>query len=759
MADFTFIDLFAGIGGIRLGFEAIGGRCVFTSEWNEWCKKTYTANFGEGEMFIGDIVPFPADQVPDHDVLLAGFPCQPFSVAGVTKNNALGRLHGFENATQGTLFYHVARIIAAKQPKAFMLENVKNLVSHDRGRTFAVIRHTLETELGYQIFWKVIDGQAWVPQHRERIIIVGFKDPTAFSWDDLVIPDVHPKLDSILHPEDGTEAAEPPFTTGRMAKVNPKYVLTDKLWQYLQNYAAKHRAMGNGFGFGLVTGDDVARTLSARYYKDGSEILVSRGPRRTPRRLTPRECARLMGFDDTYQIVVSDTQAYRQFGNTVVVPVIKAIAQTMEPYIQDAVTQTSKQVVKKEGSPLKQGALSDYFIGVASKVIRSVEANVSASNQHEYNGVTSLKQIFGTEKSTYQAQFIYLRDSDEPITGQGRLTWYDARKNHSTRTEYRMYFSTSAVSSYTMEGDILFLGLRPDHTVLVIIAEADSTISNQLYWLFGLEPSKRLSVRDELNTERDQLAFISQFILEQIGITTQSEPSEDLFLKDMVSRFGNQFPSTREFSEYARSTLPNTDPSGDPDVILMQWIEREESLFRIFEKHLISERLSQGFDGDVPAFLQFSLSVQNRRKSRAGQALENHVEQLLLCRGIRYERTAITENRSRPDFLFPGSAAYHNPKFDRKLLTMLGVKSTCKDRWRQVLSEASEIPQKHLLTLEAAISENQTHEMQAQNLQLVVPKPLHSTYSPQQQKWLMSVAEFIELVQKNQRIATLRETT
>lgn len=335
MADFTFIDLFAGIGGIRLGFESIGGHCIFTSEWNEYSKKTYIENFGEEEIFVGDIVPFPAEQVPDHDVLLAGFPCQPFSIAGVSKKNALGRPHGFECTTQGTLFFDVARIIAAKRPKAFMLENVKNLVSHNKGHTFEVIKNTLEQELGYQIFWKVIDGQAWVPQHRERIIIIGFREKTDFSWDNLIIPDNHPTLKEILHPEDGTELPEPPFTTGVKAKVHSKYVLTDHLWQYLQDYAAKHKAKGNGFGFGLVTGDDIARTLSARYYKDGSEILVSRGGKKNPRRLTPRECARLMGFDDTFKIVVSDTQAYKQFGNSVIVPVIKAVAQTMEPYIKD----------------------------------------------------------------------------------------------------------------------------------------------------------------------------------------------------------------------------------------------------------------------------------------------------------------------------------------------------------------------------------------------------------------------------------------
>lgn len=334
MSAFTFIDLFAGIGGIRIAFDKIGGHCVFTSEINEWSKKTYLANFGSSEQFIGDIVPFNADEIPNHDVLLAGFPCQPFSIAGVTKKNALGQPHGFECATQGTLFFDVARIIKAKRPKAFLLENVKNIVSHNKGHTFEIIINTLTKELGYNVFWKVIDGRHWVPQHRERVIIVGFSEDNDFSFDKLIVPDENPILSSILHPENGTEHEELPFTHGKKAKVHSKYFLTDKLWQYLQAYAQKHKAKGNGFGYGLVTKDDVARTLSARYYKDGSEILIYRGKNRTPRRLTPRECARLMGFGDDFKIVVSDTQAYRQFGNSVVVPAICAVAKIMEPYLK-----------------------------------------------------------------------------------------------------------------------------------------------------------------------------------------------------------------------------------------------------------------------------------------------------------------------------------------------------------------------------------------------------------------------------------------
>jgi len=332
-ALFSFIDLFAGIGGTRLGFEKNGGKCLFTSEWNPFAQKTYLENFplAEDHKLLGDITKIDAGEIPDHDILLAGFPCQPFSIAGVSKKNALGRPHGFECTTQGTLFFDVARIISAKKPKAFLLENVKNLVSHDKGNTFKVIQETLENELKYKIYHKIIDGQHFVPQHRERIIILGFREePDRNPFDDLALPEKGSiRLSAILHPENGTEKAEQPYTSSDTAIVNGKYTLTPNLWEYLQKYAEKHRKAGNGFGFGLVGRDNVARTLSARYYKDGSEILINQGNKKRPRRLTPRECARLMGFDDSFKIPVSDTQAYRQFGNSVVVPMIAEVARVL----------------------------------------------------------------------------------------------------------------------------------------------------------------------------------------------------------------------------------------------------------------------------------------------------------------------------------------------------------------------------------------------------------------------------------------------
>ena len=309
------IDLFAGIGGIRLGFEQAFGddiETVYVSEWNKFSNATYRANFGDVPAIVGDITKVDADDVPDHDILLAGFPCQPFSIAGVSKKNSLGRATGFADATQGTLFFDVARIIDAKRPSAFLLENVKNLTSHDKGRTFDVIMSVLTEDLGYHVYWRIVDGKAWTPQHRERIYIVGFRDDVDFDFDRLVVP----KSGGV-------------FADVQEQGVDSKYTLSDRLWAYLQNYASKHRARGNGFGYGLIGPDDTTRTISARYYKDGSEVLV-RQAGKNPRRLTPRECARLQGFPDSFVIPVSDTQAYRQFGNSVCVPAVAAVARLMK---------------------------------------------------------------------------------------------------------------------------------------------------------------------------------------------------------------------------------------------------------------------------------------------------------------------------------------------------------------------------------------------------------------------------------------------
>ncbi len=312
---FTFIDLFAGMGGFRLAMQAQGGKCVFSSEWNKYAQKTYLANFGE--MPFGDITKeVTKSYIPQKfDVLCAGFPCQPFSIAGVSKKKSLGRETGFKDKTQGTLFFDVADIISRHRPKAFFLENVKNLMSHDKGNTFKVIKGTLE-ELRYSLHYLVMDGQTYVPQHRERIMIVGFNQDVFHGNEQFTFPEQKQSTRSIK------EILDP--------DIDEKYTLSDKLWNYLQNYAEKHRAKGNGFGFGLVDLNGISRTLSARYYKDGSEILIPQIGGKNPRRLSPRECARLMGYPDEYRLgQVSDVQAYRQCGNSVVVPLITAISERL----------------------------------------------------------------------------------------------------------------------------------------------------------------------------------------------------------------------------------------------------------------------------------------------------------------------------------------------------------------------------------------------------------------------------------------------
>jgi DNA (cytosine-5)-methyltransferase 1 len=308
---FKFIDLFAGIGGFRLAFQNLGGECVFTSEWNTYAQKTYSANFGD--IPKGDITEIDERDIPNHDILLAGFPCQPFSIAGVSKKKALGKAHGFEDETQGTLFFDVARILNHKKPKTFLLENVKNLLSHDKGNTFKIISKTLK-ELGYSVHTKVLDGQHFVPQHRERIMIVGFRNDVYQNKENFSFPILYSSTRVFR------EILEP--------NVAEKYTLTDKLWNYLQEYAQKHKAKGNGFGFGMTNLDGISRTLSARYYKDGSEILIPQIGK-NPRRLTPRECARLQGFPDNFIIPVSDNQAYKQFGNSVVMPLIQAVGKNI----------------------------------------------------------------------------------------------------------------------------------------------------------------------------------------------------------------------------------------------------------------------------------------------------------------------------------------------------------------------------------------------------------------------------------------------
>ncbi|WP_395625068.1 DNA (cytosine-5-)-methyltransferase [Thermomonas sp.] len=415
---FRFIDLFAGIGGLRSAFQAQGGQCVFTSEYDAYAQKTYLANFPDAiDHMAGDITKVKAKDIPDHDVLLAGFPCQPFSIAGVSKKNALGRAHGFADETQGTLFFDVQRIIAEKRPAAFLLENVKNLVSHDKGNTFRVIRGVLEKELGYHIHCKVLDGGHWVPQHRERILIVGFREPTDFDWQDVRMPEERRVLGDILHPQDGSEAPEGHYTTGPKATVDARYTLTPNLWAYLQAYAAKHKAAGNGFGFGLVDAGSVTRTLSARYYKDGSEILLSQGARKRPRRLTPRECARLMGFGDDFVIPVSDTRAYQLFAQASVVPMAGAVAKCVLsklpkriPPMSDATAIVSKAITSSGKWTREQLKLAFHFY-----------CQTSFGKLHSRNPeIIELAKMIGRTPDALAMKLVNFASLDPSITNSGR---------------------------------------------------------------------------------------------------------------------------------------------------------------------------------------------------------------------------------------------------------------------------------------------------------------------------------------------------
>lgn len=401
---------------------------------------------------------------------------------------------------------------------------------------------------------------------------------------------------------------------------------------------------------------------------------------------------------------------------------------------------------------MKRGYLSQYFSGIAFKRLSKVEANPEESNQHEFNGVAGLRQILGEPdgKVTRNARFMYFNDlSDEPVVDEGFLTWYDAREKARrergvNRQEYRLYFPGNAVSQLASQKDLLIIACLSDESLLAIVTEAGSTAEQQLIWLFGITPQDRgFSVRSGLDEDQDRIGFAARMILEQVGIEVDIEDQNHL--EEMLCRFESRFPATIEFSAYARSTLGKVSSLDDPDRVLVMWMDREEVLFRTLERHLLKERLKDIIDSgmdDPDEVVRIVQSALQRRKSRAGAALENHLERIFSEHGITYTRTGVTENRLKPDFIFPGIAQYRDPLFPFACLTMLAAKSTCKDRWRQILNEAARIPSKHLLTLEPGISENQTDEMKQERVQLVIPAGLHSSYTNTQRQWLMDVKTF-----------------
>lgn len=403
--------------------------------------------------------------------------------------------------------------------------------------------------------------------------------------------------------------------------------------------------------------------------------------------------------------------------------------------------------------------LSDYFAGVMIKRLSVVEADRGSSNQHEFNGTVEMKQHLGLDRQNLPARFIYLgRDQGQRLSLDDTVTWYDSRERNPARSEHRLYFRDNEVMDQATAGDVLIVGLRPDRSVVLLIVNSDSTDLGDVLWLFGARQSdltNRLRINPE-QIEQRSLALFSR-IAESAGLDIEPEIRDD-WLDLLLSRFGEQFPPTRELSALALETLQHQlSATEDPDGALLDLMDQEEILFRQLERHIVSRHLQANagdWASDVDRFISFSLSVQNRRKSRAGHALENQLEWILHANQIRFDRGAITEGRSKPDFLFPGATEYHDEALPAEYLTMLGVKTTCKDRWRQVLNEAARIPSKHLLTLQPAISEHQTDEMQGADLSLVVPARLHRDFTDTQQEWLLSLSDFMRLVAQRDTLST-----
>jgi len=404
---------------------------------------------------------------------------------------------------------------------------------------------------------------------------------------------------------------------------------------------------------------------------------------------------------------------------------------------------------------IRHGFLADYFEGFGYKILNPVEIDSEVSNEHEFNGINSFKEILGNERQKLLCRVIYLSDNEDDITeDKVSLTWYDARENHPTRTEYRLYYPETDCFSKAKPDDLLIVckNRKTTYSVLtVFIAKAGDTVSNQLSWLFGISAGTLTTTGHAEKVDKTKnLNYFSNLILNKIGIIPE-EPDDSL-LDKIIERFPDGFPKTIAFSEFSRSFVSDVLPQDDPDVALIEYLDYEEHLFRVLEKFFVEKKLKSGFD-DVDDFIRFSLSVQNRRKSRAGYALENHLRFIFDSMEIRYSYNKTTENKSRPDFIFPGIKEYKDDAFSPLNLTMLGVKTTCKDRWCQVLTEAERISEKHLCTLEPSISEDQTNEMISHQLKLVVPSSIVPTYKRNQQTWLMTLSDFVSLAQERQNMS------
>ena len=397
---------------------------------------------------------------------------------------------------------------------------------------------------------------------------------------------------------------------------------------------------------------------------------------------------------------------------------------------------------------MNKGHLSDYFQSIVAKRLSAVEADALTSNQHEFNGVAGFRKMFGDDKRIFETKFLYFSSLDDVIISEGQLTWYDARARHETRTEYRLYYKSVDVFENINEGDFLIICKIDETNLCAIIAEGGSTKENQLRWLFNLSEiseNNDANFRTIESSSETQLNHIGTTILEGLGFDASESIIQENYLDVILATFKDGFPTTKVFSEFARANCEDVDPLDSPDLVILSWMEFEEMLFRTFEKYLAEARIARGFK-DIDTFVSFALSILNRRKSRAGLAFENHLYTIFEAHEIPFSHNVVTELKSRPDFIFPGIEEYRNKDFPDNLLRMLAVKTSCKDRWRQVLAEAKRIPAKHLITLEPGISVDQTDEMKEKRLQLVVPESIHQTYRIEQQSDLMNLSSFMELV-------------
>lgn len=406
---------------------------------------------------------------------------------------------------------------------------------------------------------------------------------------------------------------------------------------------------------------------------------------------------------------------------------------------------------------MNKGYLSGYFEGVGVKTLSAVDSEPKSSNQHEIGTTVAMRKFLGTEKTNFKVTYVWIGDEQETITHTEWATHYNCREGKPRPPEYRLYYPSNPVTEIMSAGDTLFLAIRPDKTILFIVVPANSTIQNQLLWLFGIEqqPKLRFTVQEFGQDSGGEIDFLSRFILDEIGVEFEDPDANSL--DAIIEKFGMKFPTTSEFSDLARLTLPEVDARDDPDTALLAWLNHEEAMFRRLEKKIVAERVAKGFedasDINVDAFVDYSLSVQNRRKSRMGRSFEHHLKAVFEAYDLKYDTQVITENGKKPDFIFPGEKQYKDESFSVDLLTMLAAKSTCKDRWSQILPEAARITRKHLVTLEPAISTAQTDTMKASNVQLIVPGNLQESYTGDQQTWLWSMADFIELVSKRQTSA------